>query len=486
MVNEMLLAQLRAAKLVSEEGLRAAVERAGSTGEDLASACFSLKLAPEAALVRELCRLHGYPGVDLSGSVIRLSNLAHVPDDVMRRKLVLPLLDSGAELVVAMAEPDDAQVYDELRFLTGRKVLRHVAVLASLREAIEGALRARDAGEPEWRGRDAWKIDPPAEGEVAFVHPAEGAPAADLPLVLGKPLEDLSWTDGFQGRVQMPERKVEAAPARPAPLDPQTTVKVDAIGAGKTVLVVDDDLEMRQMEVKIIEPLGCAVLQTGDGREALSLCREAVPNVVLLDAMLPGMHGFEVCRAIKGDSTLRAVGIVMISGIYTGWRIGADLKEAYGADYFFEKPFRIPELSRAVRVLLLGGVGAQALSRARREEALATCRQALTRAQIGKHSEAIGLLQSAVQKDPFSAEPHYFLGQVLRQAGQPYQAVAALERAADLRPDLDQPLTLLGELYLALGFRKTARDVFSRALEACSDENRGRQIQARLAALGKA
>jgi len=256
------------------------------------------------------------------------------------------------------------------------------------------------------------------------------------------------------------------------------------VGAGKTVLVVDDDREMRQMEVKIVEPMGCALLETGDGKEALALAREVRPNVVLLDAMLPGMHGFEVCRAIKGDPDLRHTGIVMISGIYTGWRIGADLKEAYGADYFFEKPFRVGEVSRAIRVLLLGGVGGDAHTRARRQEALETCREALVRAQAGRHQEAIGLLNAAVHKDPFSAEPHFLLGQVLRQAGQPYQAVAALERAAELRPDLDQTLTILGDLYLTLGFRKTARDVFKRALDACADVARGQQIQARLSQLG--
>jgi CheY-like chemotaxis protein len=260
---------------------------------------------------------------------------------------------------------------------------------------------------------------------------------------------------------------------------------MSTLGAGKTVLVVDDDPEMRALEKKLLEPLGCAVVETGDGKEALAFARDLCPDVVLLDAMLPGMHGFEVCRAIKGDAALRRTGIVMISGIYTGWRIGTDLKEVYGADYFFEKPFRVGEVTRAVRSLLLGGTKAEAHSRARRDEALATCREALVRARAGKTVEAIGLLQSAAQKDPFSAEPQFFLGQVLRQAGQPYQAVAALERAVELRPDLDQPLALLGELYLTLGFRKTARDVFVRALDVCTDEARTKVLRSRVSVLGK-
>ncbi|MBI5548999.1 MAG: response regulator [Deltaproteobacteria bacterium] len=496
--NDLLWQQLRAGGLLTEEGASAARARVATSGEDFASACWALRLVPERDLARVLARLCGYPGIDLSACVLKLANLELIPEDVIRRQLVLPVLDSGYDIVIAMAEPDDSAVYDQLRFLTGRKVLRHVVVPGALRAVIEGVFKSRLAGAGEWRGREAWKLDPPPEGCVAFVHPSAepagaAAPAAEgaMPGLVGGVIAEVGerWLDGIFGGMEMPARAGAPlpAPAQPKPaIDARTTLKMDQLGVGTTVLVVDDDPEMRAMEAKLLEPFGCAVVQTGDGREALALARELKPDAILLDAMLPGMHGFEVCRAIKGDPALRGVGIAMISGIYTGWRIGADLKEAYGADYFFEKPFRIPEVSRAIRVLLLGGAGAEVLSRARRQEALATCHEALERAHTGRHSEAIGLLQAATQKDPFSAEPHFFLGQVLRQANQPYQAVAALERAAELRPDLDQPLTMLGELYLALGFRKTARDVLLRAREACADPLRARQIEARLAELGRA
>lgn len=487
MTNDLLLQQLRASVRLDERSLEAACARSASTGEDLASACWTLKLVPERELVRLLCRLHGYPGIDLSSSVLRLANLELVPEDVVLRKLALPVLDNGSEIMIAMADPEDAAVYDELRFLTGRKVMRHVGVPAAIRAAADAALSAHHAGEVEWRGSQAWSLEPPPEGRAAVVHPGEAAGPEALAGRAG--IDDRSWLDGAFEGLEMPARRSETPPPPPPapakPLDPSATVKIDSVGAGKTVLVVDDDAEMRALEMKLLKPLGCAAVESGDGKEALALARDLRPDVVLLDGMLPGMHGFEVCRAIKGDPELRRTGIVMISGIYTGWRIGADLKEAYGADYFFEKPFRVAEVTRAVRVLLLGGSGAQALSRARRGEALAACREALEKARAGKHAAAVELLQGAVHKDPFSAEPHFYLGQVLRQAGQPYQALASLERAVDLRPDLDQPLSLLGELYLQLGFRKTARDVFARALDACSETGRAEQLRARLAAIGK-
>jgi tetratricopeptide (TPR) repeat protein len=75
---------------------------------------------------------------------------------------------------------------------------------------------------------------------------------------------------------------------------------------------------------------------------------------------------------------------------------------------------------------------------------------------------------------------------VLHEAGHPYHAVASLERAAELRPDLEPPLTLLGELYWALGFRKDAYATLRRARDACSDPGRAAQLDARLANLQRA
>ncbi len=491
---------LKAERLVDERSLFAAHERAMTTGEDLASACLALKLASEKDLVRLISRVAGFPGIDLSNSVVKLANLEHLPYDVIKGKLVLPVGDTGIELLVAMADPEDRPLYDELRFLTGRKVLRHVAVPGALKAAIDGAFRLRANAEPEWRGREAWKSEPPPEGKAAVVKPtatepprkstAAAAPAAQS----GAPS---TWLNSFFTSEMPPPARtmtpgavpaVQVAPAAapsapPAPrADPDDTVKADRVGSGRTVLVVDDDDAVRELSLKLLRPFGCATLEAGDGKQALAMAREFRPEVVLLDAMLPGMHGFEVCRALKGDPELRRTGVIMVSGIYTGWKIAVDVKEVYGADYFFEKPFRIEEVSRAVRILLLGAKQADAIARVRREEALKACREAVEQAKTKKLPEAIALLQAAAQKDPFSAEPQYYLALAYRQASQPYQAVAALERAVDLRPDLDQPLILLADLYLSLGFRKTAREVILRAREVCSDDTRRRELDTWLAA----
>ena len=475
---------LRASGLLNPADLQLALERAASTGEELVSVCWSLKLAPEAALVKLLCGLHGYPGIDLSGCVIRLSNLELVPEDVMRSRRVLPVLDSDGKLLVAMADPDDAAVFDQLRFLTGRSVMRHVAIGAALQRAIEAALELHRIGEQEWRGRGAWKAEPPPEGKAAVVHPSQplGRQQSDhgLPLLAAASgaISESSWLDEFFAPAPPLAAPAPAPAARPQAAGP------DAVGAGKTVLAVDDDPDLRALELKLLKRFSCRVVEAADGRQALALARQLRPEVVLLDAMLPGMHGFEVCQAIKGDPELWRTRIVMVSGIYTGWRIGADIKETYGADYFFEKPFRVDEVAQAVRTLLLEGEGAEAAASARREEAVQMCRGASGLWGQGRPQDALAMLQAALRKDPFSFEPHYYLARLLEQLGQPYEALAELERAVDLRPDLDQVALMLGDLYLKLGFRKTAREVFLRAADVCRDPARAAEIQGRLAKLG--
>ena len=163
--------------------------------------------------------------------------------------------------------------------------------------------------------------------------------------------------------------------------------------------------------------------------------------------------------------------IIMVSGIHVGWKIEVDVRETYGADDFFEKPFRADELSRAIRTHLFADVEARD-AETRRAAALAICDQASQMWSEGNHEEALRLYRSAVGKDPFNAEAHYFLGQGLRQGGLHYEAIVPLARAVALRPDHDKPLVALGQLYQHLGFRQTAIEIFTRLLNANDEDTR--------------
>jgi CheY-like chemotaxis protein len=103
------------------------------------------------------------------------------------------------------------------------------------------------------------------------------------------------------------------------------------------VLVVDDDPLVRSLLRAVLEDANFALDEAADGLEALRIVEERVPDVVILDVMMPGMNGYEVCRAMRDDARLRHVRIVMLTA-----RTGAiDHQEGMdaGADAFFTKPF---------------------------------------------------------------------------------------------------------------------------------------------------
>ena len=117
--------------------------------------------------------------------------------------------------------------------------------------------------------------------------------------------------------------------------------------AGKKVLVVDDDVKTVELVKLYLSRDGYRVLTAYDGTEALRLAREGHPDLIVLDLMLPGIDGLEICRTLRGESD---VPIIMLTAKTTDQDklIGLDL----GADDYVTKPFSPKELAARVRVVL--------------------------------------------------------------------------------------------------------------------------------------
>jgi len=119
------------------------------------------------------------------------------------------------------------------------------------------------------------------------------------------------------------------------------------MGPARKILVVDDDPKTVSLVKLYLESDGHKVLCAYDGVEALRLAREERPNLVVLDLMLPGMDGLQVCRTLRTESD---VPVIMLTARTTeGDKLtGLEL----GADDYVTKPFSPRELAARIKVVL--------------------------------------------------------------------------------------------------------------------------------------
>ncbi len=120
-----------------------------------------------------------------------------------------------------------------------------------------------------------------------------------------------------------------------------------------TVLVADDEPNILLSLEFLMKREGHRVLVARDGPEALATIRAQRPDLVLLDVMMPGLSGFEVCQAVRGDDALGSVRILMLTAKGRDTDVSKGL--ALGADAYMTKPFATQELAAEVRRLLALG-----------------------------------------------------------------------------------------------------------------------------------
>lgn len=116
------------------------------------------------------------------------------------------------------------------------------------------------------------------------------------------------------------------------------------------VLVVDDSPQTVAMLAEVLEDTGATALVALRGEKAISIARQVTPDVILLDAVMPGMDGFETCRQIKRDEALSHVPVIFMTGLSDTDHIVRGL-EAGGVDYI-TKPIDPKELVARIRVHL--------------------------------------------------------------------------------------------------------------------------------------
>ncbi len=128
---------------------------------------------------------------------------------------------------------------------------------------------------------------------------------------------------------------------------------VDAVGqpatqpgsgkfAGTKVLVVDDEREILLLLEQILTGEGFEVLTAMDGQEGLAVYMKERPPLVVTDAMMPKLHGFELCRRIKEESDNTAK-VLILTAVYKKYKYKGRVQEEYNVDEYLDKPFQITE-----------------------------------------------------------------------------------------------------------------------------------------------
>ena len=122
------------------------------------------------------------------------------------------------------------------------------------------------------------------------------------------------------------------------------------MSGNKHVLIADDEANIVISLEFLMKREGHRVTVARDGEAALAATRAERPDLVLLDVMMPGKSGFEVCQAVRADESLAGVKILMLSA--KGRDTDLAKGSALGADAYMTKPFSTRELADKVRELL--------------------------------------------------------------------------------------------------------------------------------------
>ena len=124
--------------------------------------------------------------------------------------------------------------------------------------------------------------------------------------------------------------------------------------AGKKILIVEDEQDIADLIVFNLEREGYRVESVSSGEDGLSRAKSALPDLIVLDIMLPEMNGLDVCRALRSDRTTQSIPIIMLTArdeeidVVTGLEVGAD-------DYI-TKPFSPKVLVARIRAVLRRGI----------------------------------------------------------------------------------------------------------------------------------
>ena len=480
-------------KLVSEQQINTALrDQHKDHGEKrpLASQLTDSGVLQEVDALRALSEQHGVPGIDLGQIALLLEHLAVVPREMCESHQILPVLLRGDRIFLAMANPKDKRVIDELEFVTGKKVYPYIALTTALTRAILAAYDAKAQGDTYYFGPRVPKetltqlgITPQTQ-EQARRMPSDRAPAmpAPDPVVDKSMQESIEETDFSTVDFGNVSADVSTVASLPEELRKAPQAGADLTGSGKLIMIVDDEEDIRKLLKRVFVEKGHRVIEADRGLLALRLVKQHMPDLLILDAMLPELHGFDIARRLKGSEKYGSIPIIMISAVYRGWRVAEDLKASYGISDYLEKPFRIADVMNAALRALSRAAPAGTVPHDHDPEALsAEAEKALSDGiaayKAGEIDRAIELLKAGSHIDPLAYRLHFHLALLFGKKGLIFDGIAELEKAIELNPKHFPALKNLAVLYEKAGFKHRAVEMWERCVHASPDTETRAQIK---------
>ncbi len=115
-------------------------------------------------------------------------------------------------------------------------------------------------------------------------------------------------------------------------------------------VIADDDGDILAMVSQHFRSQGIKVIEATDGEQAFAAVEKHHPDFVVLDVMMPGLSGWEVCKRIRENASIKGTPVLMLTAI--GERLNEMTSPLYGADDYLDKPFEFSDLDKKVKAML--------------------------------------------------------------------------------------------------------------------------------------
>ena len=480
-----------------------------------------------------LSERYGVPALDLEQVCLKTEDLGNVPRSLAQHHLLIPVLARADRLFVAMKDPSQIDVIQEVEFVAGKRVYAYAAPAEDIAEAIERAYLARERGAEHFVGpscppetlRRAGLLPGVDESLAAEGSVAAGNPPVEIDVSLTAPrlvddviVEQVPPSENGAG----PPATVSAYPPLRSSLPPALRGALDegsddsgelleavqrafdelldddsavsrlptedgfgqhGPGAPKLVLVVDEDATVRAGLEQALREEGYQVQLAVDGRQALRMIKARTPDVLFMSALLPEVHGFEIAQRLHNSQRYGGLPIIMIGAMHRGWRWAEDQRESCGVEHYLEHPLESEAVKHAVQHTLRERSPEGAPSRDISREAEKALEEGMQAYRSGDVQLAIGHLERGVAIDPLAYRLHFHLGLLFAQQGQTYDAIRALERAVEINSRHFGGVKNLAIMYGQAGFRNRAVEMWQRGLALAPDDETRSAIDEHLAGL---